>query len=99
MSSPEAKRRKFNPVDEDEEYSSDDDDIYESAIEDDPDYDMEASVEDISFKDQLRQMRQQFDQLCGFVTAGLRGVARSGARQAEWEMLAERLEWTQEVAF
>jgi gamma-tubulin complex component 5 len=85
--------------DEDEDFSTDDDEDYESAEEDHLGLDLEIDVEEISYTDHLRQMRQQFDQLCGFVTVGLRGVSRSGARQAEWEILAEKLEWKQETIF
>ncbi|KAI9850597.1 MAG: hypothetical protein M1838_005382 [Thelocarpon superellum] len=44
--------------------------------------------------ERLRQMRRQFARLCGFVTVGLRGVARAATDDGtRWTMLAERLEW------
>ncbi|KAK7509387.1 Spc98 family-domain-containing protein [Phyllosticta citriasiana] len=40
----------------------------------------------------LQHMAVQFEQLHGFVVAGLRGISRAGDELC-WEMLAERLEW------
>ncbi|KAK8153998.1 Spc98 family-domain-containing protein [Phyllosticta citrichinensis] len=45
-----------------------------------------------SFVSSLQRMVEQFEQLHGFVVAGLRGVSRAGDERC-WEMLAERLEW------
>ena len=50
------------------------------------------SFQETAYVDRLRKMRAQFERLCGFVSAGLRGVARAGG-ETQWEMLAEKLEW------
>jgi gamma-tubulin complex component 5 len=50
------------------------------------------TFEEETFPERLQKMRGRFEQLCGFVSAGLRGVARAGG-QSCWEVLAEKLEW------
>jgi gamma-tubulin complex component 5 len=49
------------------------------------------SFQEIAYSERLRKMREQFERLCGFASAGLRGVARAGGESC-WEMLAEKLE-------
>ncbi|KAB8234794.1 putative gamma-tubulin complex component GCP5 [Aspergillus alliaceus] len=43
----------------------------------------------------LKDTRDQFNRLIGFLSAGLKGVGRANA-QVSWEILAERLEWRKE---
>jgi gamma-tubulin complex component 5 len=50
-----------------------------------------AGAADMSYIDQLRTIKAQFDQLGKFVSTGLRAVARAGD-QGSWNMLAEKLE-------
>ena len=66
-----------------------------SSEDDDEDHDGEADVSYISltkvaYVDRLRKMHDSFTKLCGFVTAGLRGVSRAGGEPC-WEVLAENL--------
>ncbi|KAI9783400.1 MAG: hypothetical protein M1839_003935 [Geoglossum umbratile] len=60
-----------------------------SAEEADTSY---ISFQDTGYGERLLKMREQFERLCGFASAGLRGVARAGGEPC-WEMLAEKLEW------
>lgn len=41
---------------------------------------------------QLKDLKDQFDQLASFMVAGLKGVGRINGQQS-WEILAEKLEW------
>jgi gamma-tubulin complex component 5 len=71
----------------DEDLSSDEDETSEG----------EADTSYISFMESpylqhLKKMDSQFQQLCGFVSTGLRGVSRV-AGEPTWDMLAEKLEW------
>lgn len=66
-----------------------------SSEDDHVDNDDEADGSHISFTevayvDRLRKMHDSFTKLCGFVTAGLRGVSRAGGEPC-WEVLAENL--------
>lgn len=45
----------------------------------------------MTYIDNLKNMKDQFDHLCKFLISGLKGVARAGGRP-EWDMLAEKLE-------
>ncbi|KAI9879327.1 MAG: hypothetical protein M1830_008848 [Pleopsidium flavum] len=47
---------------------------------------------EITYANKLRKLREQFDRLYGFVSAGLQAVGRTGGEPC-WEMLAERLAW------
>jgi gamma-tubulin complex component 5 len=67
--------------------SSDEDD---SESETDPTTVLATEMES-SYTDRLRRILSQFDDLCKFVTAGLRGVARAGG-EPNWDMLADKLE-------
>jgi gamma-tubulin complex component 5 len=60
-----------------------------SAEEADTSY---ISFQETAYAERLQQMREQFERLCSFARAGLRGVARAGGEPC-WEMLAEKLEW------
>ncbi|KAK7545129.1 Spc98 family-domain-containing protein [Phyllosticta citribraziliensis] len=88
--------------------SDSDDDVVEKEDEDEVDEDGDNSTKYLkplpadtttprqqsagSLVSALQQMAQQFEQLHGFIVAGLRGVSRAGDERC-WEMLAERLEW------
>lgn len=48
-----------------------------------------------SYSHQLSTLKDQFDQLVAFLTAGLKSVARVNG-QVSWEILAEKLEWRKE---
>lgn len=45
-----------------------------------------------NYGQRLTEMRQQFDDLSGFVVSGLRTVGRANGK-AYWVMLAEKLDW------
>ena len=71
------------------------------AEEDDSGVESEASAEEEdessmqthgSPQERLQAIHDKFSQLLHFAVAGLRSVSRAGG-QAEWEMLAEKLEW------
>ncbi|KAJ5992181.1 hypothetical protein N7451_007905 [Penicillium sp. IBT 35674x] len=56
----------------------------------------------ISFRDspydlQMQNLKLQFDHLIGFVTDGLKGIARADGLPS-WNILAERLEWRKRLA-
>ena len=68
-----------------------------SSGDEDEESEDEADTSYISFVESpylhhLRKMQSQFQQLCGFVSTGLRGVSRV-AGEPTWDMLAEKLEW------
>jgi len=68
-----------------------------SGGEDDTEQEYDADTEigpvfEGPYEERISKMRQEFDRLCAFISAGLRGVSRAGGEQC-WEMLAERLEW------
>ncbi|KAI9834528.1 MAG: hypothetical protein M1819_002904 [Sarea resinae] len=84
---PRRRRRPSNSHAEPSSSSEDDDD--EEHGEADTSY---ISFQETAFADRLRKMREQFERLCNFVGAGLRGVSRAGGEPC-WEILAERLEW------
>jgi gamma-tubulin complex component 5 len=50
-----------------------------------------ATEMESSYTGQLRMILSRFDDLCKFVTTGLRGVARAGG-EPNWDMLADKLE-------
>lgn len=77
-----------------EENSSDED---EDEDEDETEYgDLEQNTADLlqgtSYPQQLKALKDQFDQLIAVVTAGLKSVGRVD-EQPSWEILSERLEW------
>lgn len=58
-------------------------------------YDADTEIGPVSqgsYEERIDKLRGEFDRLCEFISAGLRGVSRAGGEQC-WEMLAERLEW------
>jgi len=76
------------------EDSSDDEDG-ESSNERSADYDADAESPTPvgrSYEDMLTSMKEQYERLLHFLTAGLRGVSRAGGESC-WETLAEKLEW------
>ncbi|KAH0547810.1 hypothetical protein FGG08_000067 [Glutinoglossum americanum] len=81
------RRRKAKKSHDDTDSSSSSDEF--SAEEADTSY---ISFQETAYGERLRKMREQFERLCGFASAGLRGVARAGGEPC-WEMLAEELEW------
>ncbi|KAI9846317.1 MAG: hypothetical protein M1837_004170 [Sclerophora amabilis] len=73
-----------------EDVSSDDeDDTSDEGGEADTSY---ISFQETPYNLRLLKMREQFERLCGFVRAGLRGVARAGGESSCWDTLAESLE-------
>jgi len=66
-----------------------------SSDEEDEDYADFSAISvvqaELSYIDDLRKMRGQFDHLSKFVATGLRGVARAGG-EPSWDILAEKLE-------
>jgi len=68
--------------------SSSDDDSGEDETRDNS----YVSFQEETYLERLQKMKGRFEQLCSFVSAGLRGVARAGG-QSCWEVLAEKLEW------
>jgi len=75
--------------------SSDDDD---EEVEVDVDASMismaDNTISDLSYVDNLRSTKREFDRLVRFVAGGLRGVARASDREGagKWDILAEMLE-------
>lgn len=67
--------------------SSSEDDHEENNGEADVGY---ISFTEVAYVDRLRKMHDSFTKLCGFVTAGLRGVSRAGGEPC-WEVLADNL--------
>ncbi|KKZ67330.1 hypothetical protein EMCG_06979 [[Emmonsia] crescens] len=51
-----------------------------------------VSFLETSYRNQLIGVRDKYEQLCSFITAGLRGMGRVDGHQS-WEILAEKLEW------
>ncbi|KAL1963945.1 hypothetical protein VTN77DRAFT_7620 [Rasamsonia byssochlamydoides] len=103
---PRRNRQHASFSDDDDDYDDDDaeDDDEGNTFDDDEDEDEdEGNTASISFLEspyshRLRQVRDQFDRLLGFIVAGLRGVSRIDGEQQSWEMLAERLEWKRRTA-
>jgi gamma-tubulin complex component 5 len=52
---------------------------------------LSADSTEMSYIEQLRKVKTDFDRLCRFVSTGLRSVARAGD-PGSWDMLAEKLE-------
>ncbi|PLB51976.1 hypothetical protein P170DRAFT_433876 [Aspergillus steynii IBT 23096] len=73
------------------DYDDEDDD----EDSDDPDADgdtMAPSVHESQYDERLHDIKNQFDRLIAFMTAGLKGIGRVDG-QLSWEILAEKLEW------
>ncbi|QSS53128.1 gamma-tubulin complex component GCP5 [Histoplasma capsulatum var. duboisii H88] len=74
-----------------------------SSVDDDGICDTDDSMEDegnltsvsfleTSYRKRLIAVRDKFERLCSFITAGLRGMGRVDGHNS-WEILAEKLEW------
>ncbi|PGH02865.1 hypothetical protein AJ79_07521 [Helicocarpus griseus UAMH5409] len=88
---PQRGGRGFNSEEDDDDNDVDEDDTDGSVTGD------EGNVTNISFiessyRKRLIGVRDKFEQLCSFITAGLRGLGRMDGQQS-WEVLAEKLEW------
>ncbi|KAF7594017.1 hypothetical protein BBP40_010295 [Aspergillus hancockii] len=82
------------------EYVHDKDESDEEEEDDDDDSDSENNnninpVHETQYLQRLKEIRDQFNRLVGFMSAGLKGVGRAEA-QLSWEILAEKLEWRKE---
>ncbi|OAX78328.1 hypothetical protein ACJ72_07367 [Emergomyces africanus] len=51
-----------------------------------------VSFLETSYRKRLIGVRDKYERLCSFITAGLRGMGRVDGHQS-WEILAEKLEW------
>ncbi|KAK1144420.1 hypothetical protein N8T08_005573 [Aspergillus melleus] len=67
----------------------DDDDSDASDADEDA---MATSFHEHQHNERLLDIKNQFDRLVGFMTAGLKGIGRVDG-QLSWEILAEKLEW------
>ncbi|KAK2775166.1 hypothetical protein FQN52_004047 [Onygenales sp. PD_12] len=81
----------------DKTYSSDEGEDEAEDTDDDSVMEDEGNTTNISFlespyRKRLIDVRDKFERLCAFITAGLRGVGRVDGQQS-WEILAEKLEW------
>ncbi|EAW14832.1 putative gamma-tubulin complex component GCP5 [Aspergillus clavatus NRRL 1] len=89
-------RRKPHFASKDEEHSDEDEQDHDSDSQDDSDADIgnttAISFYEAPYADRLRDVQDQYDQLVGFLAAGLKGVGRVDG-QISWEILAEKLEW------
>lgn len=86
--------------DEDEDKDEDEEEEDNTENEDDGDSDIkQGNTTGITpqgyYPHQLRELKDQFDRLVAFVTAGLKSMGRVDG-QPSWEFLAERLEWRKE---
>lgn len=90
----ETNRRNQRTYDEDDDDDDDDDEndaeLRENTTTKLPSHDWASS-----YTHQLRALKDQFDRLVAFVTAGLKSVGRVDG-QPSWEILAEKLEWRKE---
>ncbi|KAK6820326.1 hypothetical protein RU639_007530 [Aspergillus parasiticus] len=79
------------------EYGQDKDQSDEEEEEDEEHEhdDRQTPVHETQYLQQVKTTQDQFNQLLGFLAAGLKGVGRANA-QVSWEILAERLEWRKE---
>ncbi|EEP79101.1 predicted protein [Uncinocarpus reesii 1704] len=95
LSRPYRRRHRLASKDEDTSSDEDEDDSEEHIINDTMFGDGNStciSFAELSYRERLLDVKEKFDQLCGFIKAGLRGVGRVNGRNS-WEMLADRLEW------
>ncbi|KAI9041780.1 putative gamma-tubulin complex component GCP5 [Aspergillus affinis] len=70
----------------------DDDDDEDSDASDADEDAMATSFHEQHYNERLHDIKNQFDRLVSFMTAGLKGVGRVDG-QLSWEILAEKLEW------
>ena len=82
------RQRRSDDMEDGEEDSGEE--SQDSGDEDEHDLDTRPSEQPTGAR--LQTIHDKFAQLLHFTVAGLRSVSRAGG-QAEWEMLAERLEW------
>lgn len=78
----------------DEDSASEDDsseDEEDSSLMDEGNTTMVSFVES-PYATRLRDLNDQFQKLCAFITSGLKNVGRIDGQQS-WEILAEKLEW------
>ncbi|ODH52841.1 hypothetical protein GX48_01035 [Paracoccidioides brasiliensis] len=81
-------REKGSSSDEDEDDDTDDTD--DSMTGDGGN--VTISFLESPYRSRLIGIRDKFEQLCAFITAGLRGMGRVDGQQS-WEILADKLEW------
>ncbi|KAB8073281.1 Spc98 family-domain-containing protein [Aspergillus leporis] len=75
--------------------SDEDEDDEESDDPDAEDSENNNPAQETQYVQRLKEIRDQFNRLVGFMSAGLKGVGRAEA-QLSWEILAEKLEWRKE---
>jgi gamma-tubulin complex component 5 len=73
----------------DEEGQDTDDDTFEEG------HTASISFLESPYSKRMADLKARFDQLCGFIVAGLRGIGRVDGQQS-WEVLADKLEWKRE---
>lgn len=87
-------RRNQRTYDEDDDNDNDDDEN-DAELQENTTTKLPAHDSPSSYPHQLRALKDEFDRLVAFVTAGLKSVGRVDG-QPSWEILAERLEWRKE---
>ena len=97
FSKPARHKRPHNTEDED---STDESESDEEESDDDDDNETEnnrrIALHDALYDQRLRDTKDQFHRLVGFLAAGLKGIGRVDG-QLSWEMLAEKLDWRREA--
>lgn len=89
----EAKSGKGHRRHTSEDDSSDEDEDVDETKDGDLEQNTTAELlQGASYPQQLKALKDQFDQLIAVVTAGLKSVGRVD-EQSSWEILADRLEW------
>ncbi|KAJ5524154.1 hypothetical protein N7494_010804 [Penicillium frequentans] len=79
----------------DNSFDSDSDEDEDDGL--DHEQTMTISFRESPYDLQMRNLRLHFDHLVGFVTDGLKGIARADGLPS-WNILAERLEWRKRLA-
>ncbi|PKY03813.1 hypothetical protein P168DRAFT_270367 [Aspergillus campestris IBT 28561] len=94
---PARQKRPHNTEDDDTSDESEPESEFES---DDDDTEIEnnrrIALHDTLYDQRLRDTKDQFHRLVGFLAAGLKGIGRVDG-QLSWEMLAEKLDWRREA--
>ena len=88
-------RRNQRTYDEDDDDEDDDDNENDAELQENTTTKLSTHHSPSSYPHQLRVLKDEFDHLVAFVTAGLRSVGRVNG-QPSWEILVEKLEWRKE---
>ncbi|PLN85902.1 Spc98 family-domain-containing protein [Aspergillus taichungensis] len=94
-SKPAPQERSHNTEDEDSTDESDFDEE-EFDYDDETENNRRIALHDALYDQRLRDTKDQFHRLVGFLAAGLKGIGRVDG-QLSWEMLAEKLDWRRET--